>query len=140
MPRGFKVDHTATQLAREGMSSLYPSVMVDSRSFVSLPKVTGHTNGVAQPHLILYGIKDKGTIRKVIFHLNRLMNGQNKCYKCGTRVAESVDNSSFMPIGEWHHELNKPGERCDCAINGKVSCPACHSEEHVKPQFSGASK
>lgn len=128
MPRGFKVDSTRTQLAHEGMDSLFPSVMADSRSFISLPKATTHTNGVAQPHLILYG-KDKGIIRKVIFHLNRLMNGRNQCWKCGRSVSEDI--VGFSTLGHWHHLSSKPSERCDCADNGIVLCWDCHEAEHA---------
>lgn len=135
MPRGFRKDLTLTQLAHEGMSSLFPGVMADSRSFVSLPKATPHTNGKEEPHLILYGRKDKGRIRELIFHLNRLMNGENRCYKCGDKVVESADDDRPYPIGQWHHEYDRAGERCDCPEAAKVSCPRCHAAVHVYPQF-----
>lgn len=134
MSRGFKRDHTLTQLAHEGMSSLFPGVMADSRSFVSLPKVTPHTNGKEEPHLVLWG-KDKGVIRKIIFHFNRIMNGENRCHKCGAIVREYPGNYGCAPVGHWHHVDDAPAERCDCPDNGRVACPKCHSDEHVKTQF-----
>jgi hypothetical protein len=133
LPRGFKVDYGRTQIARVA------KIIRDKRSFVSLPK---HTHGdAAVPHLILEGV-DKGPIRAEIFRRDReaqkgSWNGLNRCWKCGRQVFEnSEDAPTLRSVGQWHHDLNKAGQRCDCPENSLVSCSGgCHEEEHPQVQF-----
>lgn len=94
------------------------------RSFISLPKVTPHTNGVPQPHLILYGV-DKGPIRAQIFERSRKANGVARCWNCGVMVAETPEEE-IPQKGEWDHAENAPALRCDCPENGRVACAGCH--------------
>ena len=129
MPRGFKLDIILTQATRDSSGLLN-----DPRSFVSLPKVTPHTNGVALPHLILYGI-DKGVIRHMLFEESRRANGDARCRKCGCRVSENQYGT--LPDGEWDHIENSPGLRCDCCVNGQILCPTCHRPKHPQTQFTG---
>ena len=81
MPRGFKVCHTSTGIAR------IQGFVKDARSFASTEKaIEGEWDGRPHVHLILYG-KDKVRIRAMIFRRNREENGgQQKCWKCGCRV------------------------------------------------------
>lgn len=122
MPRGFHKDEQATKAAN----------FLDRRSFVSLPKVTPHTNGAAEPHFLLYG-KDKGPIRAEIFRRNRQENQSDvsRCWNCGVPCYEKND----FYRGEWHHVNSGAGERCDCVENSVVSCAKCHRAEHVQTQF-----
>lgn len=133
--RGFKVDHMATALARlEG-----EFLLTDARSFVSQPKITNHTNGVALHHLLLKGA-DKGAMRAEIFRLDREQNGdENKCWECGRIVIESEEDYGFdmgYTVGQWHHINSKAGQRCDCRQNGAVSCDRCHRSAHLKVEWS----
>lgn len=131
MPRGFHVDHAATALARlEG-----DFILTDPRSFVSQPKITNHTNGLALPHLLLKGA-DKGAMRAEIFRRDREANGGiNRCWDCGLMVEEHPGDHMAFP-GEWDHINSKPGQRCDCAPNGRVSCRQSHRARHVSVQWS----
>jgi hypothetical protein len=137
MPRGYKIDRSATATA------LFTGALRDKRSFISLPK---HTHGdEAVPHLILYG-KDKGPVRAEIFRRNREANGGiNVCWKCHCVVLENEESlcpiSDWNPsIGHWHHLWDKPGQRCDCPEAGAVSCPACHRASHKQVMFSAHRK
>lgn len=136
MSRGFKKDLLATELAYATKNLMDEK----RRSFVSLPKVIEGECTEPQPHLILYGEKDKGVVRAEIFRLNRLENdGVNRCWKCKRPVAEYPTDLDEMlgntPQGDWDHIRNSPGTRCDCESNGRVSCRACHSERHLQVKF-----
>lgn len=136
--RGFKKDHTLTALAREGMLSLFPGVMADSRSFVSLPKVTSHTDGKAEPHLVLWG-RDKAAMRAEVFARNRLNNrGVNRCEGEMCNMLVSEEANGIHMAGEWDHLDSSPANRCDCAANGQVLCPSCHRQKHVKVEWSAS--
>jgi hypothetical protein len=141
VPRGFKVDYELLRerQARDPRHELLGG-MDDPRTFVSLPKVTSHTNGKAVPHILAFGI-DKEKLRAEIFRRNRQAHGGvNRCVECHNEVYEDTTEEEFKgwsvpwnKIGEWHHIRNKPGERCDCVENGEVRCKRCHSKEHPKP-------
>jgi hypothetical protein len=148
MPRGFRIDYQASLIAHQEIctpSGRQPGdlLLTDKRSFISQPKaIPGDHNFAAgetfapKPHLILYG-KDKGPIRAEIFRRNREANGGvNRCWNCSKQVYEAVryEEANYF-LGEWDHIRNKPGERCDCCENGRVSCRACHSERHPRPKF-----
>lgn len=119
MPRGFRRDNAATNIAR-GLGELR-----DKRSFISLPK---QTHGELQGHKILYGA-DKSAMRVYLFQVNWAQNnGIGRCENCGRHVTEVS--------GEWHHLRSKAGERCDCVPgNGAVFCHLCHHDAHVQVKF-----
>ncbi|SRR6266576_3051848 len=131
--RGFKKDLPATKAAQ----------FLDKRSFISLPKIINGESFQPKPHVIAYG-KDIAPIRAEIFRLDRLKNGGvNRCWKCGGKVIENVEEELMLgwsppnnARGEWDHVRNKPGTRCDDIENARVSCHSCHSERHLRPQFS----
>jgi hypothetical protein len=129
--RGFKRDNSAT--AAQGFH--------DRRSFVSLPKAISGECEEPEPHLILYGLRDKAFVRTEIFKRNRLANkGKTLCAKCGCRIYEHDPMELLGSVkGEWNHIRHKPGERCDDPENGECLCWICHREEHVRPRF-GQSK
>lgn len=133
MPRGFKVNNTATAIARISLYIEHPD------SFISTEKrIVGEWNDEPHTHLVLFGQDDKGVVRAIIFERNREENGGiNRCWKCGAEVLEFVQYASTEHyLGEWDHIRNKAGERCDCPENGRVACRSCHRERHVQTQFS----
>jgi hypothetical protein len=128
MPRGFKRDEDATLAAR----------FEDYRSFVSQPKAINGECDVPRPHVVLYGRADKARVRKIIFEKNRQENGGiNRCWNCRKLVLEKAHEMFAAHFcGEWDHIRNKPGERCDCPDNGRVACPTCHRQRHVRPRWT----
>jgi hypothetical protein len=128
VPRGFKKQLT------EGLP-LRLSWFEDERSFVSEPKIIKGECDRPKAHLVLYGEHDKGIIRAEIFRENRQANGGiNRCWNCGQAVLEH-ETWITMELGEWDHIRNKPGERCDCVANGRVSCRECHRKRHPRPML-----
>lgn len=117
--RGFKRDNETTRLYG----------FKDRRSFVSLPKVMPHTNGVELSHIIAYGV-DVIPIREECLKRSAIKNGEPRCKKCGVRVSDFV--SETHPLrAEMHHIFHKPGERCWCQANLEILCHRTHAEQHA---------
>jgi hypothetical protein len=127
VPRGFKRDEGRTLAMR----------FEDERSFVSQPKAIKGECDVPRPHLVLYGFEDKTRVRKIIFDKNRQesRDGFAHCWECGCLVGEETSGLGF-PRGEWDHIRNNAGQRCDCPENGRVACPACHRQRHVRVRWT----
>lgn len=119
MPRGFKIDITATAAAH----------FADKDSFVSLPKHTHGTEAVA--HLILYGKVDVGVARA---RAERRAEWEANpsfimCQKCGQHIFEGV-NEMAPNKAHMRHILDNPWNRCWCDANLEMVCRSCHAEDH----------
>ncbi len=127
--RGFKRDNTLTALAQQGMYSAFPSAFVDRRSYVSLEKVTPHTLGFFEPHLLLFG-KDLSYMRDMLVRMCILENGYLKCCICGQSISDEVHEMASNKA-QLDHKNNKAGERCDCPENIQLICRnPCHASKH----------
>lgn len=128
MPRGFKRDISATDEAYAA------GRLIDRkhRSFVSQPKAIPGECDEPKPHLILWGAD--ATAQR----MNLFRREKNRCQVCKLAVVWGGEDNDVQFVGQWHHIRKRAGQRCDCLVNARLLCAACHSGEHAerKPRWT----